>query len=178
VSLVIAQGTQDVPAPWQRGGYTVRFATTPSDLERAQQLRHLCFVQNAGRDPLPNGLEQDRFDAVCRHVLIEDAAKKLVCSYRVLAFGSGADIHTSYSAQYYDLEQLIGYDLPMIELGRFCIDPTVSDPDVLRIAWGMLAAFVDLHGAGLLFGCSSFAGTNASAYQCDQLKQWRKSQLC
>jgi putative hemolysin len=42
--------------------------------------------------------------------------------------------------------------------------PDVRDPDVLRIAWGMLAAIVDARSVGLLFGCSSFAGTDAAIY--------------
>ena len=52
----------------------------------------------------------------------------------------------------------------MIEMGRFCIDPGRSDPDVLRVAWGFVASYVDQAGIELLFGCSSFAGTSEAAY--------------
>ncbi len=50
-------------------------------------------------------------------------------------------------------------------LGRFCIDPDfAADPDILRIAWGAMTRFVDNEGVDLLFGCSSFAGTETQDY--------------
>ena len=52
----------------------------------------------------------------------------------------------------------------MVEMGRFCIHPTVKDPDVLRVAWAAMARFVDETGTDLLFGCSSFWGCEAEGY--------------
>ncbi|MEJ6641446.1 MAG: GNAT family N-acyltransferase [Octadecabacter sp.] len=152
------------PHALRRGGYVARFAQSPADSDAAAALRHLCFVEAAGRPALKGGLETDQFDSLCDHVLVEDAAGKIVCCFRVLPFGSGAEIHTSYSAQYYDLECLSAYGDPLVELGRFCVHPDVQDADVLRIAWGMLAAIVDARGAGMLFGCASFEGTDPTPY--------------
>lgn len=142
----------------------MRFATDAADVRAAQTLRHLCFVDGAGRAALDGGIEADRFDAVCDHVLVEDAAGRVVCCYRVMTFASGADIGASYAAQYYDLSRLAARAVPMVEMGRFCVHPDVNDPDVLRIAWGMLAAIVDARAAQVLFGCSSFAGTDPAPY--------------
>ena len=47
----------------------------------------------------------------------------------------------------------------MLELGRFCIHPEARDPDILRIAWGAMTRYVDERDVSLLFGCSSFQGT-------------------
>ncbi len=153
------------PEPLRRGRYTLRYAQGPQDLRAAQRLRHRCFVEAAGRAPLTGGLEQDRFDALCTHILIEEAESgSLICCFRVLLLASGADVPRSYSAQYYDLCALADRAAPMAELGRFCVAPEVRDADVLRLAWGALAGFVDAHGVTLLFGCSSFAGTDAQAY--------------
>ena len=148
----------------RRGKFVARFAQGTSDLQRAQHLRHHCFVEAAGRAPQPGGLDQDKFDAMCDHILVEDSEGTLLCCFRLMSFASGAQIGASYSAQYYDLERLKTYSAPMLELGRFCVDPSVQDPDVLRLAWGMVAAVVDARGAGMLFGCSSFAGTDNAAY--------------
>ncbi len=153
-----------VPPPIARGRYVARFTSGSADLVRAQRLRHLQFVQMAGRADLAGGIESDRFDALCDHGVVEDADGAVVCCFRVMAFASGADISQSYSAQYYDLKRFSMIGAPLVELGRFCVHPDASDPDVLRLAWGLLAAFVDLRGAGMLFGCSSISGTDASAY--------------
>lgn len=140
-----------------KGRYGARFAETPEDLAAAQALRHLCF---RGRP----GLDADGFDAICRHVLIEEAGGALVCCFRLLPLNSGCDIGRSYSAQYYDLAALMSFDKPMVELGRFCMHPDWHDPDILRIAWGALTRYVDGAGIGMLFGCSSFKGTKADPY--------------
>ena len=132
----------------QKGRYLVRIARGKADLARARDLRALCF----------GGQEQDSFDATCTHVMIEDVATAdLVGCFRLLP-QAGAQILHSYSAQFYDLTKLAGFDGPMLEMGRFCIHPDRSDPDILRMAWGFLTRWVDFHGVRLLFGCTSFAG--------------------
>jgi putative hemolysin len=152
-------------APLRRGGYIARMAASDADVLRAQGLRHLCFVESAGRAPLPEGLERDRFDADCDHLLVEDSDGRLVCAARVQVFNAGGAISAGYSAQYYDLTRLEAFRAPLVELGRFCVHPEYGDADVLRLAWAMLATLVDSCGAGMLFGCSSFAGIVAAPYR-------------
>ncbi|MFQ6550100.1 GNAT family N-acetyltransferase [Aestuariibius sp. 2305UL40-4] len=140
----------------EKGRYAARLAETEADIAAAQALRHRAFF---GRE----GVDADAFDAICRHVLVEDEGR-LVCCYRVLPLAHGAEIGRSYSAQFYDLKALEAFDRPMIEMGRFCIDPDVRDPDVLRVAWGAMTRIVDEGGHGMLFGCSSFQGTDPTPY--------------
>ncbi len=147
-------------ATLERGVYLARVASTPTDVLTAQRLRHLCFVERAGGTHRPDGIEQDSFDAACSHVLVEDTRTgELVCCYRILLLGGGAEIGQSYSAQYYELSGLRAFPGPMVEIGRFCIHPDVHAPDVLRVAWAAMTRFVDENRVELLFGCSSFAGT-------------------
>ena len=144
--------------PLHKGHYIARIAQGAADLAAAQGLRHLSFRGRAGRDA-------DGFDALCTHVLIEDARDgALVCCDRLLPLTSGGEIGRSYSAQYYDLAALAAFDKPMVELGRFCIHPDRQDPDILRLAWGALTRQVDAMGVGMLFGCSSFRGIEADPY--------------
>ena len=144
------------------GAYVARFARSSYDIQRCQQLSYQCFVKDVGG--LAPNCESDKFDSQCDHIMVEDRTGVLLCSYRLMLVGSGRGISTSYSGQYYDLKRLLSYSAPMLELGRFCVDPAVCDPDVLRVAWGMLAIVVDARSVGLLFGCSSFVGTDASKY--------------
>ncbi len=147
------------------GNYRVRLAESLADLHATQQLRFLTFRK--GRDgAIPaKGLDQDRFDEQCDHVMIEHLKTgQLLCSFRMLTFESGRETPMSYSAQFYDLSALHDFQGPMVEIGRFCIHPSAKDPDVLRVAWGALTKLVDAHGIELLFGCSSFQGTDAKPY--------------
>ena len=148
----------------RRGKYAARFAGGAADIRAAQALRHLCFVERAGGAARPDRLDRDRFDDLCRHVLIEEVqGGRLVCVFRLMPL-CGAEIAQSYSAQYYELSALRAYEGKMVELGRFCIHPDVQDADILRVAWGAMARFVAEQGVELLFGCSSFAGTEADTY--------------
>jgi L-ornithine Nalpha-acyltransferase len=149
----------------RKGRYVARFAEGPEDLLAAQRLRHLAFIASSGAAPRPEGLDADTFDGLCRHVLVEEARSgTLVCCFRLLPLRHGAEIGQSYSAQYYNLARLAAFDGPMVEMGRFCIHPAWKDPDILRVAWGAMTRFVDAEGVEMLFGCSSFHGTEAEQY--------------
>lgn len=136
-----------------KGRYTARLTDQSQDLHAAQALRHLCFHGT-------EGIDSDRHDALCRHMLVRDVSGGLVCCFRLRVWPNGADVGDSYSAQFYDLGRLAAFPDPMVELGRFCIAPDQRDPDILRLAWGAMTRLVDQEGVRLMFGCSSFAGAD------------------
>lgn len=149
--------------PLRKGRYVLRFAEGEADLARAQALRRLCF--RGRRDDAPADADADAHDALCRHVLVEEAGSgTLVCCFRFLPLACGRAIGESYSARYYNLSRLAGFPGPMVEIGRFCVHPDWTDPDILRLAWGAMAAQVEAGGVQMLFGCSSFPGTDPEAH--------------
>lgn len=140
-----------------RGRYVARMAEGPEDLAAAQALRGLAF--------LGSGTDRDEYDALCDHVLVQDRASGTsMCCFRFLPLASGDEIGRSYAAQHYDLGALQSFAGPMVEMGRFCLRPGQRDPDILRVAWGAMTAYVDARGVEMLFGCTSFAGTDAAKY--------------
>lgn len=153
----------------KQGRYLARLAQSEDDLRSAQRLRWLAFIGGRGAsgaaatDEAP--LDADDHDAACHHVLIEDQHRdQLVATFRFMLFADGSDIETSYSARYYDLGRLRKFTGPMVEMGRFCVHPEHVHPDILRVAWGAMTGFVDRNGVKLLFGCSSFMGTETQGY--------------
>lgn len=148
----------------KKGRFASRLAMTDADLAAAQTLRHLAFISGSGLAASKDGRETDAYDSRCRHVLIEEVRSgTLVCCFRILDL-TGAAIADSYSAQFYDLSALAAFEGRMAEMGRFCMHPDWHDADILRVAWGAMTAMVDAEGVDLLFGCSSFQGTDAAAY--------------
>ncbi|WP_299483233.1 GNAT family N-acyltransferase [Cypionkella sp.] len=146
--------------PLVKGQYLVRLALDAADLARAQSLRHRSFLARRGIVGA-EGRDADAFDALCQHVLVEDIASgKLVCCYRLMSFSAGQSLAESYAAQVYGLAALESFAGAKLELGRFCLDPDWHDPDILRLAWGAMAQIVDAQRVSLLFGCSSFEGTD------------------
>jgi putative hemolysin len=157
----------------RKGRYAVRLAATPQDLASAQSLRALVF-RNGHNVPVSDA---DAFDSQCRHVLVEETASgTLVAYFRLLLLSGGDQIGQSYSAQFYGLSALRQYPGRMVEMGRFCLHPDWHDPDILRIAWAALTRFVADQNVGMLFGCSSFRSTDATAYS-DVFATLRKHHL-
>ncbi|MAY85694.1 MAG: ornithine-acyl-ACP acyltransferase [Pseudooceanicola sp.] len=144
-------------SPFSRGRYRVTLAQDEDAIAEALDLRGRCFGLG-GRDG-------DAFDSACAHVLVHDTSDNaLVCCFRMLVLIGGGEIESCYSAQYYDLSGLRGYDGRMVEMGRFCIDPDRRDGDILRVAWGAMTRFVDENGIDMLFGCASFTGVETDHY--------------
>lgn len=149
---------------FRKGRYIARLAESEDDTQAAQRLRWLCFIaRNQSADIRQR--DADSLDNEFQHMLVEDAATgQLVCCFRFLQLSGGVEIPRSYSAQFYNLSALEQFDGPMVEMGRFCIHPETYDPDVLRIAWAAMTRFVDEAGIEMLFGCSSFIGTEPAAH--------------
>ncbi|MEP5758105.1 MAG: GNAT family N-acyltransferase [Litoreibacter sp.] len=134
----------------ERGEYEVRPATSADDVSAALALRAQVF--RGGSD------DGDAFDQRCEHIIVKNRSGAMVCCFRVLHLSSGRKIEQSYSAQFYGLDRLGEFKESLLEIGRFCLAPSVQDPEVLRTAWAALTRYVDQEGIGMLFGCSSFAG--------------------
>lgn len=145
-------------APVEKGKLRARLAQTPDDLARALDLRGDRF-----RKGEPDG---DMLDEVCQHVLIEPlSGGPPVGTFRFLHLADGTNIGLTYAAQFYDLDRLARYTRPLLEIGRFCVGGAGSDHDVLRIGWALLTRYVDAHRIGMMFGCSSFCGTDVSRFR-------------
>ncbi len=151
---------------FKRGRYRVRLSREPEDVRRAQALRHAVFRLARGRSEDPEGLDADPYDDLCDHMLVEEAATgELICCVRLMLFASGAEADRSYSAQWYDLSALREFEGPMVEMGRFCVRPDHrGGGEALRIAWAAMTRYVDECGVQLMFGCSSFDGSDAEPY--------------
>ena len=122
-------------------------------------------LRKSGGRRMRRRLDQDRYDLVCTHILIEDRVSGgLVCCFRILPICDSAPLSDSYLGQFYHLSALEKFLGRMVEMGRFCVSPAVNDPDILRLAWAIMSRYVDQNNIRFLFGCSSFAGLDAARY--------------
>lgn len=143
--------------------YLIREAEDRADIIAAQQLRFQAFRSVSAR--ASQGLDQDRFDETCRHLMIEDRASgTLVATLRFQVLRDGRALADTYSAQFYDLSRLEAYPGPLMELGRICVDPMVKDADVLRLVLAGIGQLVVANAVRLILGCSSFAGIDPAPY--------------
>ncbi len=91
------------------------------------------------------------------------APQSVVGTYRLIQREAAAAIGRFYSEDEYDIRPITTFPGPVLELGRSCVDASHRGRAVMQLLWRGIAAYVDLHGIDLMFGCASLNGTDPDA---------------
>jgi putative hemolysin len=141
------------------GHYRLRLAETPEDREAACRLRFKVFNIELGEgleSSYETGLDMDRFDAICEHLLVEDkASRRVVGTYRMQPGETAARNLGYYSEQEFNLAPYEPLRPGILELGRASIDRGHRTPEVLMLLWRGIAQYATGMGLRTLLGCSS-----------------------
>ena len=141
------------------GRYRLRLADSAHDREAACRLRFKVFNIELGEgleSSYETGLDIDRFDTVCEHLLVEDkTSRRVVGTYRMQS-GQTAGRHLGYySEREFDLRPYEPLRPGILELGRASIDREHRTPEVLMLLWRGIAQYASDMGLRYLLGCSS-----------------------
>lgn len=149
-----------------RGHYLLRLATTQQDVHSAQALRFLVFnlELHEGLDSsYATCRDEDPFDAVCDHLLVEDTrTHEVVGTYRLQTGRTAASHLGYYSEQEFDFGPFEAERGRIIELGRACVHAEHRNLAVLGLLWKGIAAYAREHQARYLIGCSSLTSQDPS----------------
>jgi len=141
------------------GRYRLRLAQSAEDREAACRLRFKVFNIELGKgleNSYETGLDTDRFDAVCEHLLVEDKlSRRVVGTYRMQSGETAARNQGYYSGQEFDLTPYEPLRTGILELGRASIDREHRTPEVLMLLWRGIAQYATDMGLRYLLGCSS-----------------------
>ena len=137
----------------------MRLAETAQDREAACRLRFKVFNIELGeglQSSYYTGLDVDRFDTVCEHLLVEDKASGCVVgTYRMQSGETAARNLGYYSEQEFCLAPYEPLRAGILELGRASIDREHRTPEVLMLLWRGIAQYATDMGLRYLLGCSS-----------------------
>lgn len=150
-----------------QGRHRLRFARSAEDLDRVLRLRFEVFNQELGEGLAESWLTQrDRedLDAVCHHLMVEDAATgELAGTYRLQTSDMARAALGFYAAREFELEDLpASVRAQAVELGRACIARSARNGRVLLALWRGIAEYLRWNGHRFLFGCCSLAGQEAA----------------
>ena len=141
------------------GRYRLRLAESVRDREAACRLRFKVFNIELGEGletSYYTGLDVDRFDTVCEHLLVEDKASgRVVGTYRMQSGETAARGLGYYSEQEFYLTPYEPLRAGILELGRASIDREHRTPEVLMLLWRGIAQYAADMGLRYLLGCSS-----------------------
>jgi len=152
--------------------YAARLACSAQEVRAAQALRFEIFnveLNEGLAQSFESGLDEDPFDAVCDHLLVEHLpSRQIVGTYRLQTGVNAAAKLGYYSAQEFDFTPYEPSRRQIIELGRACVHIQHRNLIVLGLLWKGIADYAKQRGARHLLGCSSITSQDpavgASAY--------------
>ncbi len=153
------------------GRYRVRLAKDGSDRLAACRLRFNIFNVEMGEglsSSYSTGLDRDRFDEVCDHLVVEDLFEnqedgRVVGTYRMQSGLTAAAGFGYYSAQEFEFAPYECIRDQVLELGRASIDREHRSSEVLTLLWRGIAQYAKHYGLRYLIGCSSLNSTDPLA---------------
>ena len=145
------------------GRYRLRLAETAEDRDAACRLRFKVFNIELGEgleSSYQTGLDTDRFDPFCEHLLVEDKqednpGRRIVGTYRMQSGTTAGRNLGYYSEQEFSFAAYEPLRPGILELGRASIDREHRTPEVLTLLWRGIAQYATDMGLRYLIGCSS-----------------------
>jgi len=137
-----------------------RVTTDPAEIHQALQLRYRVFAEGMGAS-LPTadqGIDKDKFDDLCLHLVVKDVHQDRVVGYsRILTNDLAQQAGGFYSATEFDLSNIIRPGKRYMEIGRTCVDPDYRSGAVIGLLWGGIAQFMAGNDIDYLMGCASIS---------------------
>jgi len=136
----------------------VTLAATPDDVRDLQRLRYRVFVEEMGArlDHDEPGIESDRFDEHCQHLMVRDAGTgQVVGGYRILTDVQSVRTGGFYSQTEFELARILALPGRLMEVGRTCVHPDYRAGSVIALLWQGLARYMVLNKFDYLMGCAS-----------------------
>jgi len=169
--------TRPVAAPLGRiGALQVRLARNAAEIAAAQEVRYRVFYGELGASPVDageaSGLDCDRFDEVCDHLLVLDESlpgpdhRRIVGTYRLLRQERAAEVGGFYSEDEFELTKLVARHPGerFLELGRSCVLPEYRSKRTIEALWQGIWTYINHHQIGVMTGCASFHGVEPHAH--------------
>lgn len=152
-------------APLAAGRYQIRIAQNAGDLLAAQRLRFEVFniELNLGLDTsYLSGLDRDRFEPGCDHLLIEEVRSGAVVGTCRLQTGQVAALNLGYChARRFDFTPLESIRFETVEISRACLHVEHRERSVLNLLWRAIVLYSTARRARYLIGCSSHPTQNS-----------------
>lgn len=158
ISSVLTAPARSTDSGLERSRYSLVVASDLEHRTAAQRLRYQVFANEPGFHLPDNGtgLDADRFDEHCDHLLVRDDRTELfVGCYRMLPPDRAAAAGGYYTATEFDLTQLDPEGYRIVEMGRACVVPDHRNGSVLTLMWAGILHYIQLTGYDWVMGCVS-----------------------
>lgn len=135
----------------------VRLARSREDIQAAQRLRYTIFAGEMGarlHNRIP-GLDHDRLDRYCQHLIVRNPLGQVVGCTRILTAEAARRAGSFYSQTEFDLAPVLALPGRFMEIGRTCVHADYRNGATISALWSGLAAFIAEQKIDYLIGCAS-----------------------
>jgi len=150
-----------------QGKLTFSLARTVTEMTEAQRIRYKVFAEEMGAK-LPSaalGLDIDKFDRYCDHLLVRDhGSNKVVGTYRILPPQQAMKAGSYYSETEFDMTRLDHLRDRMMEVGRSCVHQDYRNGATITQLWSGLADYIEKNGHDYVIGCASISMSDGGHY--------------
>ena len=164
----------------RRGDYVVRLAHCEQEVMECLRLRYQVFSEEMGaqlstREP---GVDRDRFDAHCKHLLVRnDVTGEVIATTRLLTDSDAGQAGSFYSETEFDLSPIKALGGRILEVGRTCIHHDYRRGAALAMLWHGIAQVVALNQIDFLIGCASVPLDDGDSYVVTVLDNLRREHM-
>jgi len=154
--LLVSTPPTEQTGPTSR--YSLLLTRNNAEVEAAQRLRYRVFAEELGAtlSDAENGLDTDRFDEFCDHLVVRaDRTGEIVGTYRMLPPERAGAAGGLYSDTEFDLSAFDDLRPSLVEAGRSCVHPDHRSGAVVSLVWAGIARYLLLTGHSHLTGCAS-----------------------
>lgn len=146
-----AEASADAPR------YSLLLVRDSDEVTAAQRLRYQVFAEEQGATVTgPPGLDADRFDEYCDHLVVrDDRTGQVVGCYRMLPPDRARAAGRLYADGEFDLTAIDPLRDRLVETGRSCVHPDHRTGAVMSLMWTGICRYLLLSGHRHLAGCAS-----------------------
>lgn len=152
--------------PQEQDASLVAYITQdPADIQQAFQLRHRIFTQafNAQLNHQESGIDKDKFDDHCHHLVVKDPLNNRIVAYsRIITSDLAKQHYGFYTASEFDLSKIIDHNKRYMEIGRTCVSDDHRSGSAIALLWGQIGQFMMVNHIDCLIGCASIPFANGN----------------
>lgn len=157
LKLKIRSFKTKLPLYIEKEKYIIKTAQNDQELYTALKLRFHVFYNELLNKKLQWGIDIDKYDLICDHILIIDKRiNRCVGTYRVNSSKFSNSFYSSFEFNISSLNKLHGHKL---ELGRACISSQARNGMVIALLWKGIYEYMRASDSRYLFGVSSIKNT-------------------
>jgi putative hemolysin len=183
--LLVSTDSHGAEVPEGAARYSLLVASGNDEVVAAQRLRQQVFAGEMGAtlNSLEPGLDVDRFDEFCDHLVVrDDNTGEIVGTYRMLPPERAAAAGGLYADTEFDLTNLAALRGSLVETGRSCVHPDHRTGAVVSLVWAGIGRYMLLAGHRYLAGCASVpivddGGYAAGVWDIIQAKHYAPEEL-